>query len=113
MSNAVRVVSPGPTGWSGWSNVKSGGFPGLVRVDWVVGAVKNFRAVIAQLFPAAMVRSCRPRAEFLPNFLPTQTTRTTQTSLAFLRLFSDTLPGPLNHFTQTARTISGRYGGRR
>ena len=38
MSKVVRVVSPGPTGWSGWSDAKSGGFAGLVQVDRVVQA---------------------------------------------------------------------------
>jgi hypothetical protein len=67
MSKAVRVVSPGPAGWSGWSDAKSGGFPGLVRVDRVVRVAEKFRAVIARLFPVAGVRSCRRREEFFPK----------------------------------------------
>jgi hypothetical protein len=67
MSKAVRVVRPDPEGWSGWLNAKSGENPGLVRLDWAVGANKNFWAVIARNVPTAVVRSYRLREGFSPE----------------------------------------------
>jgi hypothetical protein len=111
MTKAVRVVSPDPQGWSGWLNAKSGGIPGLVRVDRVVGAVKNFWTVIARCFPTAVVPSCRLHDEPFPELstCPDHPDHSDQPSIS--AAFQRPQLGLLNQSTRTTRTTSERWGG--
>src|SRR3954468_19537274 len=107
MSKAVRVVSPGPTRWSGWSDAKSGGLPGLVRVVRVVRADRKVWEELFALLVTQIAATGTSRAVTAQKFSyhPDHPDHPDQPSIS--AVFQHPLPGPQNYLT---RTTSDRCG---